>query len=317
LLKFDPLFRNPHLATIAGNFWSRPDGETRWPIRAVHYETEPGVKILVHEQCPEKEPRGELVLIHGLEGSGEAGYVRSLAFAALERGYAVQRFHMRGCGGTDDLAPTAYHAGQTCDLLAFLEARKRAHAGPIFLIGFSLGGNVALKLAGESAERASNLLAGVCSVSTPIDLASCAEALGRRENFIYQQRFLSRLKDRIRRRHVLAPDTYTLEHLPKIRTIVDFDNYYTARLFGFGTAANYFRTQSSNQFLGQIRIPGLLITAQDDPLVPFEVYGHPAIRANPNLSLLAPEHGGHLGFLSRRKPRFWVDEVVMEWIAAH
>jgi predicted alpha/beta-fold hydrolase len=197
--------------------------------------------------------------------------------------------------------------------LAFLRERRRASPLPIFVVGFSLGGNVTLKLAGELGEEAADVVSGVCAVSTPIDLAACVAALGQRRNFIYQGRFLSRLKDRIRRKNRLSPDVYTLEHLPKVRSIEDFDNHYTARLFGFGDAANYFRTQSSNQFLERIRVPALLIVAKDDPLVPFRVYDHPAFDDNPFLKLLAVEHGGHLGFLARGQSRFWLDGTVLDW----
>lgn len=315
---FEPLFRNPHLATIAGNFWRRPESEKQWPVESAIYETEPGVRVLVHTQRPTENPRGELILVHGLEGSSASGYARSMVHAALQRGWVTHRFNMRGCGGghevdTDELAVTGYHAGQTSDLLAFLRERRRTSSLPIFVIGFSLGGNVTLKLAGELADGARELLTGVCAVSTPIDLAASVAALGRPQNFIYQGRFLNRLKDRIRRKNRQAPDVYTLEHLPKIRTIEDFDDHYTARLFGFGTAANYFRTQSSNQFLERIRVPALLIQSKDDPLVPFRVFDHPAIRSNPRLTLLAVEHGGHLGFLSRGKVRFWLDGTVLDW----
>ncbi len=313
---FDPLFKNPHLSTIAGNFWSRPVSEPQWPSRAVVYETEPGVRVLVHVQQPAGAPRGHLVLVHGLEGSSDAGYARSMAHLALTRGWAAHRFNMRGCGGTDELSVTAYHAGQTSDLRTVLGRLREEGAGPIFLAGFSLGGNVVLKLAGELGEEARELIAGVCSVSAPIDLAACAEALREPRNFLYQRRFLDRLKERIRRRHQLAPEIYTLEHLPKIRTIIDFDDHYTARLFGFGTAANYFATQSSNQFLERIRVPALLVQAKDDPLIPFRVYEHPAFVTNPCLRLLAVEHGGHLGFLARKKPRFWLDEIVLDWMEA-
>jgi hypothetical protein len=316
LVPFDPLFRNPHLATIAGNYWSRPDSERRWPVEAVTYRTAPDVSVLVHAQRPPAAAKGELVLIHGLEGSSEAGYARSMAHRALEQGFAAHRFNMRGCGGTEHLAVSSYHAGQTSDVLAVLRQIRRVSSAPLYLVGFSLGGNVALKLAGELGESAAELLAGVCAVSTPIDLAACATELAKPHNFVYQRRFVSRLKDRIRRRHLQAPQTYTLAHLPKIRTIEEFDEYYTSKLFGFGTAANYFRTQSSNQFLEHIRIPALVIQAQDDPLIPFSVYNRPEFKTNPNLTLVAPSHGGHLGFLSRRNPRFWVDVVVTEWINA-
>ena len=222
--------------------------------------------------------------------------------------------HFEILSGDDGLTLSNYHAGQTSDLLTVLRERVRAAGPPMFLIGYSLGGNVALKLTGELGEEARDLLAGVCAVSVPIDLAACAAALERPSNYLYQDRFVRRLKDRIRRRHTQAPHLYTLEHLPKIRTITDFDNCYTAPLFGFGTAANYFRTQSSNQFLERIRIRTLVVQAKDDPLIPFEVFDHPAFSQNPHLRLEAVEHGGHLGFLSRRPPRFWLDHLLLGWV---
>ncbi len=311
---FDPFFKNPHLSTMAGNFWSRPKSAGRWPVRRTTYRTELGVQVCADSQQPEGEPVGELVLVHGLEGSSEAGYARSMSYAALEAGYATHRVNLRSCGGTEALALSNYHSGQTSDVLFILRERKRVAKCPIFLAGFSLGGNVSLKLAGELGDAGQELLAGVCAVSTPIDLASCATALGKRENFVYAQRFLSRLKDKIRTRHRQAPEMYSIEELEKVRTIYDFDDYYTARLFGFGTADNYYRTQSSNQFLEKIRVPTLVITAKDDPLVPFSCYQHPAFKQNPYLRLIAVDHGGHLGFIARRRPRFWLDGVVLEWL---
>ena len=237
-----------------------------------------------------------------------------MSAAALELGYAAHRVNLRSCGGTEDLALTNYHSGQTSDVLHVIRERSRAGSGPVFLVGFSLGGNVSLKLCGELGARAGDLLAGVCAVSTPIDLAACATALGRRENVLYDRRFLRALKRKVGVRARQAPEMYTTEHLAKIRTIYDFDDYYTARLFGFGTAANYYATQSSNQYLEKIRIPALVIIAKDDPLVPFSVYDHPAFETNPFLRLIAVEHGGHLGFIARKRPRFWLDGFVLDWI---
>ncbi|MGH9558467.1 MAG: YheT family hydrolase [Bryobacteraceae bacterium] len=313
---FEPLFRNAHLATIAGNFWKRPESESRFPVEAVVYRTEPEVGILVHAQQPRGAVRGELILVHGLQGSSDAGYARSLACAALEAGYATHRLNLRSCGESESLSLTNYHSGQTSDVLYVIREIKRASGLPIFLAGFSLGGNVSLKLAGELGESARELLAGVCAVSTPIDLLECAKALGRRQNFIYSNRFLKKLKTKMRRRAIQAPHIYSTEPLRKIRTIHEFDDVYTAKLFGFGTAEKYYRTQSSNQFLEQIRVPTLLVIAKDDPMVPFSTYDYPAFRENPNLRLIAVEHGGHLGFISRKKPRFWLDGVILEWIEA-
>ena len=105
-----------------------------------------------------------------------------------------------------------------------------------------------------------------------------------------------------------------IQRLDTCKSVYDFDDRITAPFFGFGTADNYYATQSSNQFLSRIRIPTLLIQAKDDPLIPFEIYENPGIRENPNLRLVAAEHGGHLGFISRRAPRFWVDRVVLAWL---
>ncbi len=281
----------------------------------MQYETEPGVRVLVHSQVPHGEPRGELIMVHGLEGSSQAGYARSMAYAALEAGYATHLFNMRSCGGTESLSLTNYHSGQTGDLLHVVRERKSTSGLPIYLAGFSLGGNVVLKLAGELADAGPQLLAGICAVSTPIDLAACVAALDRRENLMYARRFLSRLKQRIRLRQTQAPEIYELAHLPKVRTIFDFDDYYTARLFGFGDANTYYRTQSSNQFLEKIRVPALVVIAKDDPLIPFAVYDHPAFGGNPYLRLVAVDRGGHLGFIARRRPRFWLDRLVMDWLS--
>jgi uncharacterized protein len=311
---FEPFFKNPHLLTIAGNFWSRPKVDTRWPVQAVRYRTEPEVEVLVHSQRPDGAARGEIIFVHGLEGSSAAGYARSMSWAALEAGYVTHRFNMRSCGGTEHLSLSNYHSGQTSDLFFVLKERRRNSHLPIFLVGFSLGGNVVLKLAGELGDQAQGLITAVCAVSTPIDLKACSLALGQPNNFIYEQRFLQRLRGRIRLRNKQAPEIYSLEPLQKIRTIYEFDDLYTGPLFGFGNADTYYTTQSANRFLDKIRVPALLVQAKDDPLIPFSVYDHPAFRENPHLTLIAVEHGGHLGFISRRRPRFWLDGLVTAWL---
>ena len=167
---FDPLFRNPHMQTIAGHYWPRPEAPVTLKSRLV--QTEPGVQVLVQSQQPGTPAKGHLVMVHGMESSGAAGYIRSLAALACAHGYAAHRFHMRTCGGTERLCPTLYHAGLTGDLLAVL----RQFPGPAFLAGFSLGGNLVLKLAGELASAAPELIRGTCAVSTPLDLAATALA---------------------------------------------------------------------------------------------------------------------------------------------
>jgi predicted alpha/beta-fold hydrolase len=317
LRPFVPFFRNPHLLTLAGNYWRRELDEQRFQVETKLYETEPGVQVLVHSQAPAGEPVAQLILVHGLEGSSAAGYARSLAQAALEAGCATHRFNMRSCGGTEHLSGrTLYHSGQTSDLLAVI--RQLPRTAPIFLAGFSLGGNVVLKLAGELGESAADLgsdpIAGVMATSTPIDLAACVRQLDKPSNVLYARRFLTRLKERVRAKERLTPGLFDLSGLELVRNIYEFDDRFTAQAFAFGSADNYYATQSSNQFLDRIRVPTLVVQAKDDPLIPFAVYDHLAFSTNPHLRLLATEHGGHLGFISKTKPRFWLDQVLVNWV---
>ena len=271
------------------------------------FRSDPDAQVLVQTQSPES-PRAEVVFVHGLEGGGDAGYIVSMAHACLSAGFVTHRFHMRTCGGTEHLTNTLYHAGLTGDLLAFLAQRERPQL-PVFLVGFSLGGNVVLKLAGELGDAAQELIAGVCAVSTPIDLGACARRMGQRDNHLYQRRFVKRMRNRL-----IATGRYTEEQFRNARSIYAIDDQITAPSFGFGTANHYYETQSANRFLDRIRIPALLIQAKDDTFIPFAIFDHPAFRNNPNLALLATEHGGHLGFLQRHGRRFWLDEAVPEWI---
>ena len=305
---FDPLFRNAHLATIAANFWQRP--ALALPEQPTYFRTEPDVQVMALTQTPAK-PRGELVLLHGLEGSHESGYARSLAHVALAQGYRTHRLNMRGCGGTEGLSQTLYHAGLTSDVRFILEQFRREGRGPVFLAGFSLGGNVVLKLLGELGET--ELVAGAAAISTPLDLEACCRRMMEPQNWLYGNRFVTRLKDRYRERHRLNPEHYRphadrLQALDQVRSVYDFDDHITAPYFGFGTASRYYATQSSGAFLAGIRVPTLVVQAQDDPLIPFSVYR--AYEWRTPLQLLAPEHGGHVGFLARRNPRFWVDEAI-------
>jgi predicted alpha/beta-fold hydrolase len=301
---FEPIVANPHLLTILGNYWPRDFDFSRFSHRRRYIQTEPDVKIMVDSYDPLFKPRCEIVLVHGLEGSGESGYMISLSHAALNAGFAVHRFHMRTCGGTEELCQTLYHAGLTSDLISFVQQNRSRQ--PVFLAGFSLGGNVALKAA---AEAEPGLIAGVATVAAAIDLAACSQRVGARENRMYQSRFVARMKARLER-----TGRYSKDLLDQCRTVYDIDDRITAPSFGFGNADRYYTEQSSLPLLARLRVPALLIAAKDDPLVPFASYRDPAITRNPNLQVIAPDHGGHIGFISRRKPRFWADRVILDWI---
>ena len=312
LRPFRPCFKNPHLATLAGNFWRREIDESRFPTREVLYDTEPETRVLVHENRPAGEVKGEVFLHHGLEGSSRSGYMVSLAQALCEAGYAAHRINMRGCGGTEHLTATLYHSGLTQDVREILLQTQKNAPAPRFVIGFSLGGNVALKLAGELGET--DLVSGVAAVSTPIDLHECVRMLGAKQNWMYEQRFVRSLRARYYRRHQAHPHRFPVDGLHRTKSVFEFDDRFTAKAFGFGDAPNYYRTQSALGFLPRIRVQTLLVQAVDDPLIPFAIYRHKAIRENPALQLAAIPNGGHLGFIARGRPRFWLDDFLIEWL---
>lgn len=311
--QFQPLFRNPHLLTIAGNFWPRKIDLVKFPAERRTYRINDRTTVVGFEHHPSTPSIGQLILLHGLEGSADAGYITSLAQEALTRGFKVCRLNMRTCGGTEELCESMYHSGLTDDMLFVVRELRRQSSAPVFPIGFSLGGNVVLKLAGELGNT--DLLAGAVAISTPIDLAAAVRAIDKCSNILYAWRFISRLQDRVKRKSRITPELYSTEGLKDVKTIWQFDDRFTAPLFGFGNAAHYYATQSALNFVREIRIPTLLVAAQDDPLVPFEVYRRLFSERPATLELVAPEHGGHLGFLSRVKPRFWVDSVVLDWIS--
>ena len=311
---FVPLVSNPHLLTILAHFWRAGLDESRFPVERKLVETEPGVEVLVESQRPPGEPEGEIVLVHGLEGSSQAGYMKVMARVALEAGYAAHRLNLRSCGGTEARSKSAYHSGITADLLAVLRQLAGQGRGPLYAAGFSLGGNVVLKLAGELGDGGCALLAGVCAISTPIDLEESTRSIERRQNRMYELRFLKRLKRRIRELHRLRPEAFPIDGLDGVRGLREFDDRFTARYFGFRDAADYYYTQSACRILDRIRVPTLLVQAKDDPVIPFRIFERPEVSRNPNIRLVAVEHGGHLGFLARRAPWFWAERTAMEWI---
>lgn len=310
---FEPIIRNPHILTISGNFWPRHYDYTPFPKERRLIRTDPDTQVLVETQSPVVTPIGQVVMLHGLEGDGDSGYIVSMAWDALQAGFIAHRFHMRTCGGTEHLSKTLYHAGMTDDLREFLRQLRAESDLPVFLIGFSLGGNVSLKLAGEEGKAGeTGLIQGVCAISTPIDLDACTRRMRKLDNRVYERRFVKRMKKRM-----VATGRFTEAELGPVKSIWDIDDRFTAPSFGFSGATHYYGTQSAVNFLHLIRVPTLLIQAKDDTFIPFGIFRHPAIASNPHLTLLATKYGGHLGFLASRRPRFWLDDVVLEFIGAH
>jgi len=306
---------NGHLQTILGNLRRRTFSILRTPSEPLEFLTEPDVRIrcLAHWQ---RGAAGTVILIHGLEGSAEGSYMLGTASKAWEAGFHVIRMNVRNCGDTEHLTPYLYHSGLTSDLRFVVEYLiKQGDRSPLVLIGFSMGGNQVLKLAGEWGDEAPREIAGVCAVSPPIDLAACSRSIARRRNWIYEYRFLRSLKRKMRRKEALYPARYSTSNVNLVRSIWDFDEL-TAPLNGFGSAQDYYSRASAQAVLHRIRVPSLIIHARNDPFIPFEPFEKIQALENPWISLLATQSGGHVAFCGRRQEhedRAWAENRCIEF----
>jgi uncharacterized protein len=310
--------RNPHLMTIAAAFWRRkfprlPESDSRF------FQLEWGTQA--RGECHWQEHRQmhpSLVLLHGLEGSSESAYMFGTAEKAFVLGFNVIRLNQRNCGGTEKLTPTLYHSGLSGDIGAVLLELIRNDGLPeIFAAGFSMGGNLVLKMAGEFRDSAPAELRAIAAIAPALDLAACADALAQPRNFFYNRHFVKSLKKHMRYKSSLYPDLFPLElsAFRRIRTVRDFDDVVTARFCGFQDAADYYKRSSASNLLSAIRRPTLILTAQDDPFVPFRPFQNSAIQENPHITLIAPPHGGHCAFISDDSggDRFWAETRIVEF----
>jgi len=310
---------NPHLMTIATVFWRRnfprlPRGVAR------NFEVEPGsfVGAVCHWQ---DEPRAHptLVLLHGLEGSIDSGNILGTAEKAYAAGFNAIRLNQRNCGGTESLTPTLYHSGLSGDIRAvLLELIGKDGLPEIFAVGFSMGGNLVLKMAGELEDAAPLEIRGFVAVAPACSLAACVDALERPQNFIYQNHFVKSLKQRMKHKAQLFPQLYPIDGMRDIRTVRQFDDVITARFCGFADAQDYYTRSSALRVVAAIRRPTLILTAKDDPCVPFATFADHAIRTNPNITFIATEYGGHCAFISNEKgdARFWAENKIVAFCKA-
>ncbi|MGC1105193.1 MAG: alpha/beta fold hydrolase [Candidatus Acidiferrales bacterium] len=320
--EFEPpfLLRNPHLMTIASAFWHRRYAHLN-PSTPRLFETEPGTQVRADchwQQKPAEHPT--LALLHGLEGSSDSGYMLGTADKAFHAGFNVLRLNQRNCGGTEELTPTLYNSGLSCDARAVVcELIDEDRLPEVFAAGFSMGGNLVLKMTGEFGDSAPAQLRAVAAICPSCDLGACADAIGEFQNRIYERRFVKLLKARMLRKASLFPQRYALNGLGKVRTVRQFDDAITAKFCGFRDADDYYTKSSALGLLGQIHVPALLLVAQDDPMIPFRSFDTAKLSANPRLIFEAPRHGGHCGFIARRASgeRFWAEARIVEFCREH
>ena len=275
-------------------------------------------KVLAHCFWQTQRSSAPLLLaLHGLEGSSGAHYMQGLAAKGLRAGFNVLLLNQRNCGGTEHLGPGLYHSGLTHDAdFVMREIVERDRIDRIVVAGYSLGGNLALKLAGDHGDAAPPHLRGVCAVSPVIELSRCVHALERRENFAYQWNFTRLLRARMRRKERCHPGGFDLSGLSSIYTVRQFDDRYTAPYFGFRDAEDYYHRASAMRVVDRIRVPTLIITADDDPFVPTEPFRDAAVTANPHIEFVVTQHGGHCAFLAEAgdgSDGYWAEDRIIEF----
>jgi uncharacterized protein len=291
--------RNGHVMTVFA--WGKPRQFPNLPAPTERlFEVAPGTRVLAHCHWQANRAAAPLLLaLHGLEGSSSAHYMRGLADKAWRAGFNVVLLNQRNCGGTENLADGLYHSGLTDDADHVIhEVTSTDGVTRVIVAGYSLGGNLALKLAGDYGSSAPRELNGVCAVSPVVELGDCVRALERRQNVIYQWNFVRGLKARMRRKAACHPGRFSLEPLARIRSVRAFDEVYTAPHFGFRDATDYYYRASAMRVIDRIAVPALIITAEDDPFVPSQPFRDARVATNPHIRAIITRHGGHCAFLS-------------------
>jgi predicted alpha/beta-fold hydrolase len=237
------------------------------------------------------------VIVHGLEGSSLSQYVIGTGSKAWSAGMNVVRMNMRNCGGTETLTPTLYHSGLSSDVGTVLQRLvEQKNLKRLAAVGYSMGGNLVLKMAGDWGASAPEELKAVAAVSPAADLGPSADAMHRASNYIYEWKFLFSLMRRYRRKAVLFPQIYkTVPRFP--RSIREFDDVITARYCGFSDAEDYYTHAAAARVIDRIHVPTLIINAKDDPFIRLLPETRAKILANRRITFIETEHGGHCAFL--------------------
>lgn len=263
--------------------------------------------------------RIQLVLFHGLEGSSASPYARAFAAVAANRGWDYAVVHFRGCSGSINRAPRAYHSGDYEEIDWILKRMASAHPGPSVAVGVSLGANALLRWAQEAGQQACQMVQAIAAVSAPLDLSACGQAIDSGVNrWLYARHFLRTMKPRAVQKWHQYPGLFDLHRLLGARTLYEFDDVFTAPLHGFRGTADYWRRAAARPHLQRLRLPTLILNATNDPFYPSQHLPGPA-EVSPWVSLWQPRSGGHCGFAQGHPPGHVMDmpQAVVQWLAEH
>jgi uncharacterized protein len=301
--------------------WGNPRYFPGLPAPTLRYfDVAPDARVLAHcHWHPRPGEHPTIVALHGLNGSSDAHYMRGIAAKAFARGMNVVRLNQRNCGNTEHLSAGLFHSGLTADARHVIEELTDVDGlDAIAVAGYSLGGNLALKLAGEFHADPPPALVGVAAVSPILEISQCVEALERPANWLYEWNFVRDLKKRLRRKEQVRPGHFDLSRLDRVRTVRQFDAEYTAPHFGFLNAEDYYHRASAMRVVDRIRVPALVITAEDDPFVPPHPFRDPAVVGNPRITIHLSAHGGHCGFVgpsAGEDDGYWAEYMIVDFVS--
>jgi uncharacterized protein len=315
--------RGGHVQTVASFLMPR---RLRLPVSEERLvEVAPGVKVLC--QCnwqPDRTTALTVIVVHGLEGSSDSQYSRGIADKALRAGMNAIRYNQRNCGGTNRLAPVLYHSGLSTDIEAVArEVIARDRISKLALVGFSMGGNLVLKLAGEWGRNAPKEFCAVAACSPALDLAASANALHEPQNRIYETYFLWALRRRMLEKARLFPGQFDVNRLRGIRSLREFDDKVTAHYCGFAGVDDYYDRASAAHVVGEIAVPTLILHAANDPFIRVTAGTRKKILANPNITFMESADGGHCAFLGERNGAggsdghddgYWAESMIVNFL---
>jgi uncharacterized protein len=287
-----------HRQTLASFFLSRRVALP--PAEARLIEVEPGVQVLAHcHWQSDRQSALTVIIVHGLEGSSDSTYMLGIAAKGLARGMNVVRLNQRNCGGTEVLAPTLYHSGRSQDIAAVAQNLiDQDHISRFALVGYSMGGNLVLKAAGEWGSSGPRQFRAVAAVCPAVNLAASADALHLPGNRLYEQYFMWKLNQRLRTKARLFPGVFDTSRLRGIRTLREFDDKITAFYCGFTGADDYYDRAAAAHVIDLIAVPTFILHAANDPFIRILPETRRKILDNPNITFVETEDGGHCSYLA-------------------
>jgi len=282
-------------------------------------EVEPGIQVLCHCHWQQDRTRPlTVIVVHGLEGSSDSQYMMGVAEKALAAGMNVIRYNQRNCGGTDALAPVLYHSGLSNDVAVVArELIERDQISRLALAGFSMGGNLVLKLAGEWGTQGPPQFRAVAACCPAMDLAASADALHDPANRIYELYFLFNLRRRMIQKARLFPGHFDVGRMRGMRSLRDFDHQITAYYCGFSGADDYYSRAAAANVIEHIAVPALILHAANDPFIRVTPETRQKIAANPNIAFVETEDGGHCSFVGRRSSDddgYWAENQIVNFL---